>query len=297
MDSDSPHPELLSNSLLPAPPAVLAIVGAQLLVGFLAFPFLVWSDTSSDWSEAFVVGGLYGNIMGQLALIVAYQAWGREDWLRRGAKSVFLLVLGWAALAAGARSTGNSFEVSSMPELLANVMVGVFFCLAVPLWGARLVGGLRFGHVQPGPDAETTGWPKFQLRELLVGTVGAAIVFGIMQTTLGRQVLKPNWSISGSELGGLAMFSAVTSLPCALAAIPAAWTALGSHRLDRALAGLAVYMAAAVTLERFVFYAFVDQDPEGWLITIGLNTGVVAQVLLTSLLLRSCGYRLRMRGK
>jgi len=274
---------------------VLAIVAVQLLVDYFAVPTFYAMDLS-DPAEGFVVCTLFGSMMAQLALLVGYQAWGRDNWLRRWAKSAFLAVLCWATFAAGAMSTGDSFEVGSIAQLLGVVMAGLFLFLMIPMWGTRWLLGLRFDRATPSDGAEPSR-SQFQLCDLFVVTLAAAVVFAILKSAAGQEIVDQDWSLSWNELGGLAIFLSLMTALCAFAAIPTAWVGLGKHRWGLAFAGLAVYLAAAVTVERFVFYAYGDRNSAGWLIVAELNAGVVAQVLFTALLLRWCGYRLHFHRK
>jgi hypothetical protein len=295
MDTDEPATAPpLRITLLPAPPAVLAPVVAQLLVDYFAVPTFHGMDLS-DSAEGFIVCTIFGMMMAQLALLVGYQAWGRDNWLRRWAKSTFLAVLCWAAYAAGAISTGDSFEVGSIAQLLGVVMAGLFLFLTIPMWGTRWLLGLRFDRATPNDSAEPAR-SQFRLRDLFTVTLAAAVILGILKSAVGRDLVDQDWLLSWNELGGLAIFKLFMTALCAVAAIPTAWVSLGKHRLGLACAGLAVYLAVAVTAERFAYYMFLDGGPNAWLIVAGLNTGVVAQVLLTGLLLRACGYRLRLHG-
>lgn len=261
------------------------------LIGDLAAVPVAYRVPFGDRPEFGIV--LFGLLLGQMSLVAAYLAWGTDPWVARWARSCLLVLLAWYAITVGAVSTGDSFEVSSIEQLLAIVVAALFLFLSAAHWAIRALFRCRFEVVSDDQPLGGPFKPQFRIRDLLSWTAAAAVVFGMLRSGIGREIGVGKWSISSGDLAGISLWMSAYAAACAVIAIPCAWGCLGKHNLTLRLLGVGLYVATVVACEWAVLYA-LGGDERLYIAMLGMNCGVLTEVVSCSLLLRVCGYRLHL---
>jgi len=262
------------------------------LIGDLAAVPVAYRLKSGDGS-GFGLAVLFGLLLGQISLVAAYLAWGTDHWVARWAKSCLLALLAWYVITVGAVSTGDSFEVSSIERLLAIVVATLSLFMSIPYWAIRALCRSRFEVLPDDQLSAGLSKPQFRVRDLLSWTAAAAVVFGILCSRIGRETWVSKWSISSGDLAGISMWMSAFAVLCVLVAIPTAWACLGKHKLRLRPVGVGIYAAIVVASEWAVLYG-VAGDERPRIAMVGLNLGILCEVIFCSLLLRICGYRLHL---
>jgi hypothetical protein len=268
---------------------LVVVIAIHLALDLAAVPIIVrWKlSNGSGFGWSIISGAL----VGQLAVLAAYWAVGPGHWLRRSLWACFLVVLVWYAVTAGAVSTGNSFEVASIEQVLAVVMTLSFLFLAIAHWIVGPIARSRVQSVSRGTTSGAAFIPRFRVAHLLVLTVAVAVVCVIAQSRSGRALLDARWSFSNGDWG---IFLGVTALWSALAAaisIPAAWVCLREGRLVRRLWFFCVYAVVVAAMTSGVAYAFWGESLSA--ISVACIPLLVAcEVVGCGIVLRRLGYRL-----
>ena len=269
------------------------IVLLHLMVDVAAIP--VANRFKLGDGSGFGASVLLGLLLGQISLIAAYLAWGLDHWASRWTKSCLLAMLAWYAIAVGAVSTGDSFEVSSIERLLAMVVGVLFLFTCIPYWAIRGVCRSRFEVVDDDHAPTNLFRTQFRVRDLLSWTLGAAVLIAIACSPVGRETWGKGWSLSGEDLAGISMWMSAIAMLCVLLAIPTVWAGLGRHKLGPRALGVGLYAALVVAFEWALIYAVGGGGQfRLHVAVVGLNLGVLCEVFCCSLLLRACGYRLHL---
>jgi hypothetical protein len=264
------------------------VVSLHLIVDLAAIP-IAYRMQAGDGS-GFALGVLFGVLLGQLSLLAAYLAWGLGHWIDRAVKAGFLLVLVWYAISAGAVSTGDSFEVSSIEQLLAMVVGLSFVFVAIPFWSLRPLVRRRRQLVAGGPSLAVATGLRFRVVHLLKWTTAAAVVCAILATRIGREVWGSDWSMSSGDWMTISLWMSLSAGISVLVAIPAMWACLGERSAARRLAAVGVFAGALVATEWAILHSLTGDDRMGVLVA-SLKLGVLCDVVPCALLLRICGYR------
>ena len=272
---------------------VTVVIGLHLLGDLAAIPLVYWLVAGET---IFVLGMLFGALLGQISLLSAYLAWGWGHWLERWCKSCLIVVLVWFSVTAGAKSTGNSFEIGSIEQLFAVVVGAAFAFLSVPYLALRGICRSRFTTVSADQTAAAPPPSQFGIRDLLIWTTAAAIVLATLCTSLGRELWGRTWSVSVDELGLFSLWMLMWAALAGVLAIPAMWACLGQRRSALRLLGLAILAGLITAVESFVLYPMAGIHHLAFFL-IGLNLAICGEVVACSLLLRLCGYRLELCPK
>lgn len=120
-----------------------------------------------------------------------------------------------------ALAIGINIGLNGGPEGAELLLGGCFFLqwvlLQFPFWGLTLGYGLRLRHIDDeGPDPREH---QFQIRQLLIVTTIAAIVFGIGRATIAATGEQINFRGEASIFIFLTLAAIVLTLPLLLAAL------------------------------------------------------------------------------
>lgn len=270
---------------------ILTLVVALHLIGDLAAVPVIHRWKLGDGS-GFAWGLLFGIVVGQLSILAAWWAWGPGHWLDRTFKTGFLAVLVWFALAVGAESTGDSFEVSSIEQLSALVIGVSFPSLFIAHWVVRAFDRRRISLAENGGMQEVAFGPRFRVAHLLTWMTAVAVLCAIVQSPIGRELWTGQRSKSANELSIVATLLVLWAGLCAMMSIPTVWLCLGRGEASgtRRLLPYLIHTVAVVTL----CLAIAATIAGGVLIVIaaGVPLGMIGEVVACGLVLRACGYRL-----
>jgi hypothetical protein len=259
------------------------------LIGNLAAIPIAHSIQAGDGS-GFTLFALYGVLLGQMSILAAYSAWGLGHWVVRLLKSSFVVVMVWYAITVGAVSTGDSFEVSSIEQLLAIVVALSFLFVSIPHWAIQAFGRHRFQLVGSGQVMADSPKPRFRIVHLLKWTTAAAIVCAIFQSRIGREVWGSEWSVSSGDWWMICLWLSLFATLSVLLAMPAAWACLSEGRPAARLVGVVIY-AAVVAASEWTILCWVTGENRLGVFVAGLNIGVLCEVVSCALLLRIAGFR------
>jgi hypothetical protein len=167
-------------------------------------------DSPYGW---FVIGCALGTMFGQTTIAAFWTALGPPPLYARLLASLLWLTLLSLAFVIGFRFERQSLEV--LP-LLGPSAGGQWVLVQVPLWLLAYLYGLRlrFGP----PHASDVGRPQFGLGQLMIFTLGIAVILGIARGVIASGALK----FDNHELPVflfLAAAAVLISLPLALAAL------------------------------------------------------------------------------
>ena len=234
---------------------------------------------------------MFGFILGQTSVLTQYLAWGTDRLLVRWLKSCSILILMWAAVTVGALSCEDSFEIGSIETFLAIVVAGSFCFISIPYWAIWTVRRSRLELVPIDPRYSAS-WPySHMLSSLTWGTV-TAMLFVILSSKITREAWKHLNLLSGGDWVAISLWMSLWSLICVMLAIPTAWVCLHKCYSAQRVGRIAVYAVLLVAIECTGIYA-LGIHIRGGLWMIVLNLGIVSQVIVWSVLLRFCGYRLQ----
>ena len=268
---------------------LIALVFVHLIFDLAALPI---AEPLPDTVGQYVGPLMIGAVLGQIAMLAAYLAWGSGHWLARWFTYWFLAVLVWYTLAVGAASTGSSFPVDSIERLLAICAAIMFLSVPIPYWAIRAFSRRRIELSGSKPRSPTWAKQQFSLRRLLVWTSAASVLLAICRSAAGREIWSP-WSFNGGDflafLSGMLMFA----LLCVLLAIPATCASLGDRNPTRPLVIVGACAVGLVAIEWAVVIAITGDDHH--VILTGLNLGILVDVVVCCLLVRVCGYRFTRR--
>jgi hypothetical protein len=266
----------------------MSVISLHLIFDLAAIP-IAYRMKLGDGS-GFGLFALFGSLLGQTSMVAAYLAWGPGHCIARWLNSCFLIMLVWYAITVGAVSTGDSFEVSSIEQLLAIVVTLSFLCASILCWTIRGLSRNRFTLARDSPLAEPFK-PRFRIADLLTRTTAVAIVCAILQSRIGRETWPDDWSMSSGDLATLFGWMSLWAALFALLAVPAVWACPGQHRPARRLLYFSMYAAVAVALEWAILHIVTGEAHLG-IFAAALNLGVLCEVVPCAFLLRICGYRI-----
>jgi hypothetical protein len=272
---------------------VISIVSLHLMGDLVAIPIAYRLKVGDG--TGFALFCLFGLLLGQTSLTAAYLAWGCDHWVARWISSCLLVALAWYAVSLGAVSTGDSFEVSSIEQILAVLVAMSFAFVCIPFWVIRAFCQSRFELVQNDQRSAAVSKRQFHVRNLLTWTAAAGIMFAMLGSRIGRAIWASDWSMSRGDWATIAFWMSIWASLCLLIAIPAIWACLGNGGPARRLVGFGIYAAIAVASEWAILRAITGEERLGTFV-LGLNFGVLCQVVTCSLLLRICGYRITCRS-
>ena len=244
------------------------------------------------WAETFgeyVGPPMIGTVLGQIAMLAAYLAWGRGHWLVRWRTFGLLATLVWYTVAVGAASTGHSYSVSSIETLLAICGCMLFLLVPIPYWTVRVLVRSQIELVHGTTQATRSERQQFSIRQLLLWTGAAALLLSIGGSAAGREVWS-HWPMPTSDFFGILFGMLLLSLLCILMAIPTTCACLCTHSPTRPFVWLGACGMILVAIEWAVVMATTGDNHLA--AVVGLNLGIACDVLLCSLLLRCCEYRL-----
>lgn len=263
----------------------------HLLADLAAIP-LIYRLKIEDLAP-FILGTLFGMLLGQISLLAAWLAWGRGHWLGRLCKCGLAVVLLWFCVTAGAKSTGDSFEIGSIEQLFAIVIGQVFVFVTLPYLALRGICRTRFTTLSDDQTAAAPSASQFGIRDLLIWTTAAAIGLAVLSTSLGRELWGRTWSVSGGEFVMFSLWMLIWAALTAIVAVPAAWACLGQCPPARRLRGVVILAAFVTAAESFSLVSLTGNDTL-YFFTVALNLAICAEVVGCLLLLRLCGYRLEL---
>jgi hypothetical protein len=132
--------------------------------------------------------------------------------------------------------------------------------------------------------------PQFGVGHLLSWTAAAALLLVITLSPIGREIWASDWSLSSGDWVGISFWISLWATLCVLQALPILWACLGEPSPSRRLAGVGLYAAIVVACEWVILMAVAGDNRMGTCV-LGLNVGIMGQVVTGALLLRSCGFR------
>jgi hypothetical protein len=273
---------------------LVLVVALHLAVNLAAVPVVHRWDLGDGTGLAWLVA--FGWLVGQLSVLAAYWAWGHGHWVDRSIKSFFLTVLVWYAVTFGAVSTGDSFEVGSIEQILVLVVVLSFLYLSMAFWLTRAFARVRFALVSSDQLLMEASAPRFRVAHLLIWMAVAAVLCAIFQSPSGRELWASRWWTSSGEWVMILSVMALWAGLGAVLAIPAACVCLSAERLIRRLLFFAVYAGVIAAIAFAIAYAFWGELRSAFLVA-GVPLGVVCEVVACALVFRMCGYRLVWKGR
>ncbi|HUY33813.1 MAG TPA: hypothetical protein VMV69_13775 [Pirellulales bacterium] len=226
--------------------------------------------------------------LGQLMLLSFWGGMGTSRGIRRLAGALlgcaYLAI--WPTLASMFRpSTAETPPTHWIIEFLT--VFGQECIVVVPLTGAFLAMRKWFSELRLVPDSEDSSAParvQYSILSVLVVTAVIAVVLGLLRRARSGELIgNSDWRMAAANILGIVIYLIDT--------LCAAWAALGTGRV-----GPRVFLVCLVASLLGVVLSFAAQlDMLGWWLIpcLALDLLIAIAVVVVSLLVvRSCGYRL-----
>lgn len=268
---------------------LICAISAQWSFDLWAIP-IAYASRLGDISQCLACA-LFGSLLGQLAVLANYLAWGPGNPIIRWAKSCSLVVIVWHAITIATLSCQDSFEVGSIEQLLAVVVAAAFVSMSIPYWLLRVLRRSRLERVQDDDPLGILPWPYSPLLNQLAWMAVLAMLVVISLSKAAAEVRQSTSSMSGGDWISISLWMSLWAASCVLLTTPIAWVCLSRATSKRQLFALVIYTLIVVGAECAIL-RIIDFRRE-WYLLASMDLGIIGEAISWSLILRFCGFRRR----
>jgi len=271
----------------------LTIVFTVVIVAVCAAGDYLWPvinrNSSAEWLAVAGIGALSAEAM----LLAVWAVFARMNIVVRFASSLFFGLWMWYLLVFSPGNAAAPYQATVYARF--NLLYGVVLLVGVlllqaSLWIVKLSLGVRMLAPGEPPAPPAPQRFQFQLKDLLIATLIAALAISPMRFVL------PKEDVSGPNLGGylFVVLLVIPYLPVNLVAtLPSLWAAYARPRFAAALAGYCLLISAVEVPILWISHAPIRTVAEGFAIVIVFNFAQCGIVYGVMRIYYALGFRLR----